>query len=80
MNRALQQLDVEWRSVTTLDVDGSVALLASSLAVRHGLRGMDAIHLGSALLVAHRSTLLVTWDAELGRAARAEGLALTIPS
>ena len=70
MNAALRTLNAKWDLVASLDADARVARSAGALAVRHVLRGMDAIHLASAMLV--------TWDAELRRAARAEGLATSI--
>jgi len=78
MNLALRTLDAKWEVVTLLEVDDLVARTAGSVAVRHGLRGMDAIHLASALTVAAARPVVVTWDAELRRAARAEGLAVSV--
>ena len=49
---------------------------AGDLAERHALRGYDAVHLASALAAAADDAVLVTWDDDLGRAARAEGLAI----
>ena len=59
-----------------LDVDETVARMAGSLAETHGLRGMDAIHLASASLLADARPVVVTWDAELRKAAQAEGLSV----
>lgn len=73
---ARRSLDRLWRAVHALDADSATATFAGRLATRHGLRGMAAIHLASALLVATARPLVVTWDAELRRAARAEGLAV----
>jgi hypothetical protein len=53
-----------------------VADRAVELAVVHSLRGMDAVHLATALLVRHAEPVVVTWDDDLARAARAEGLAV----
>lgn len=47
--------------------------VAGGLAERHSLRGYDAVHLASALQ-AGPSTLIVSWDQELARAAVAAGL------
>lgn len=72
---ALRRLAREWESVIPLEVDCAVATVAGTMAVRHGLRGMDAIHLSSALSLEGAELLLVTWDRDLGRAAQREGLA-----
>lgn len=78
MNAALRTLDAKWGVVTALDVDDRLTRAAGVVAVRHGLRGMDSIHLASAMAIAHAQPVVVSWDAELRRAARAEGLAVSI--
>lgn len=78
MNQALTRLRSEWDAVEAIDVDDSTSAEAGSLAVRHGLRGMDAIHLASAVLLAEAEPVVVTWDAALQRAAKAEGLAVSV--
>ena len=65
-----------WRSVTAIDADGSVAAAAARLALSHRLRGMDAIHLATALIVRRARPVLVTWDEDLARAATEEGLSV----
>lgn len=75
MNDVLRRLTIEWQAVTAVDVDEQTASSAGLLAVRHGLRGMDAIHLASALLFVRAGPIVVSWDAALRRAAAAEGLA-----
>jgi predicted nucleic acid-binding protein len=77
-NAALRALDARWELVTPLDVDDHVTRSAGTMAVRHGLRGMDSIHLATALLVAAARPIVVTWDAGLRRAAGAEGLAVSV--
>lgn len=74
----MRTLDVRWQLVVTFDVDDRVTRAAGALAIRHGLHGMDAIHLASAMVVAAARPLMVTWDADLRRAARAEGLAVSV--
>ena len=78
MNQALARLRSEWDAVEAIDVDDSTSAEAGSLAVRHGLRGMDAIHLASAVLLAEAEPVVVTWDVALQRAAQAEGLAVSV--
>ncbi len=75
---AIRRLVTEWASVTALDVDEITSRRAGELARRHGLRGMDAVHLASAVLVAAARPIFVTWDADLRDAAREEGLQATI--
>ena len=70
----LRRLHAEWASVVALDVDEIVSRRAGNLAARHGLRGMDAIHLASAMVLEASDPVLVTWDAELRAAAQVEGL------
>ncbi len=74
MNESLTRLRSEWDAVEAIDVDESIAAHAGSLAVRHGLRGMDAIHLASAILLVEAEPVMVTWHADLRRAAHSEGL------
>lgn len=78
MNAALRTLDAKWGVVTALDVDDRLTRAAGVVAVRHGLRGMDSIHLASAMAVADAHPVVVSWDAELRRAAWAEGLAVSL--
>jgi predicted nucleic acid-binding protein len=78
VNDALRDLRREWSAVEAIAVDDLTAGAAGSLAARHRLRGMDAIHLASALLFAEAEPIVVTWDAALRRAARAEGLGVSV--
>ncbi len=48
---AVAALDEDWRTLEVLSVTENVARLAGDLAERHALRGFDAVHLASALLV-----------------------------
>jgi len=57
-----------------LEPDEGVVDAAAVLGVRHGLRGIDAIHVASALELAELEPTLVSWDERQRRAARAEGL------
>jgi predicted nucleic acid-binding protein len=77
-SEALRRLRSEWDAVEALDVDDELSHVAGQVAVRHGLQGMHAIHLASALTVAAASPVVVTWDAALRRAARSEGLAVSV--
>ncbi len=72
---AIQHLAETYTEIALIRVDGSVGRSAGTLAERHGLQGMDAIHLATALRFAADEVIVLTYDAELARAARAEGLA-----
>jgi uncharacterized protein len=73
---AESRLDDLWEKVTAVAADADLARGAGSLARRHSLRGMDAIHLATALELGRGDPVLVTWDRDLASAARAEGLAV----
>jgi uncharacterized protein len=76
----LSELDARWARTARVRVDERVA---GRLAVEHGLRGMDAVHLGAAVAVRERamarsSTAIVTvaaFDRRLLEAAGREGFA-----
>lgn len=73
---ALRSLDQVWGSVQTMDVDLRLSARAGELASRHLLRGMDALHLATALEFADGPlpVSFATFDRALSGAARAEGL------
>ncbi len=64
-----------WGQVTPVDADAALVCRAGSLAVRHALGTLDAIHLASALVAAQvdAEMVFVTFDARLRSAAAAEG-------
>jgi predicted nucleic acid-binding protein len=76
----LSELDARWTRTAHVRVDERVA---GRLAVEHGLRGMDAVHLGAAVAVrgrvlARSRTAIVTvaaFDRRLLEAAEREGFA-----
>lgn len=77
VRRARRELDAFWPDLHVIDVDEALARRAADLAVRHALRGMDALHLSSALELGAAGELsLASWDRELREAARREGLSL----
>jgi hypothetical protein len=65
-----------YSALEAVDVSEDIVLRAGDLAERHELRGYDAVHLASALETLSAGTPLVTWDEDLSRAARTEGLAV----
>lgn len=79
MRAAGRELDLFWPSLATLEVSESTARHAGELALRHRLRGMDAIHLASALELAGdapKTLSFVSWDRAQREAARKEGLTI----
>jgi predicted nucleic acid-binding protein len=72
------RLDLErmWGALTAIRLDGRLARLAGSLADRHALTALDAIHLASALSLREpgEDVAFVTFDRRLREAALAEGL------
>lgn len=74
---ARRRLREVWDSWVRVAVDAEVVARAEEMAWRHGLRGYDAVHLAAALVWkegAGYPITLVTFDRELGEAARKEGL------
>jgi predicted nucleic acid-binding protein len=74
--RALVLLDDRWQNVETREVDDRLIGLAARVIDRHRLKTFDALHLATALDAGRPELLFATWDAELGRSAEAEGLAV----
>jgi len=69
----------DWEHYTVVGLDRPLAEHATSLAIHHGLRSMDAIHLASALALPPAPLRFATWDRRLWEAARAVGLR-TVPA
>lgn len=57
-----------------VEADPEVVGSAAVLGIRHGLRGLDAIHVASARKLTGFGAVLVSWDERQRAAARAEGL------
>jgi uncharacterized protein len=74
---AVDALEDVYAELRVLALDEALVRTAGELASRHALRGYDAVHLASALAVRADDVVLVTWDDELGEAARATGALLT---
>ena len=72
----------DWERLTRVPLGAEVLALVPALCQRHPLRGADAVHLASALLL-HGEGLEVTFacaDRHLLKAAAAEGLATLDPA
>jgi len=74
--RAKRQLTERLDQMLVVDVSEDVVFAAGDLAEAYGLRGYDAVHLASALVVADGDFALMTWDADLRHAAETAGLAV----
>ena len=77
-DQVIEDLIRDWDNYFIVEVSESVAKLGGTLTKRQSLRGFDAIHLASALLLRNRTRLDVSFscfDERLKEAAEAEGLA-----
>lgn len=72
--RCEQYLSELWAAVRPVELTESVTLAAGDLARRYGLRGADAVHLASALVVGVGEVLVAVWDRRLHSAVRRAGL------
>lgn len=76
---ALRSFQMDWNGIEKAEVSDELARRAGDLATRHALRGLDAIHLASALWVSSGirggKLAFATADQRLARTARLEGLA-----
>ena len=73
----VQTLDRDWGRYLRIEAGETLVHDAASLAERHRLRGYDAIHLASAVLLKNRladTVVFSSWDLALQAAARREGL------
>ena len=73
-----QLFDSEWSAYLRLDLVDPLMALTRDLLRRHALRGLDAIHLASAIVLQQllsQATRFIASDARLLAAARSEGLA-----
>jgi predicted nucleic acid-binding protein len=74
---AIGEFEGRWTAVNAVEVSDPLVRVAGDLAERHRLRGFDAIHLASALVVQREGGQPVTfsaWDDRLMQAAADEGL------
>ncbi|MBI2887576.1 MAG: type II toxin-antitoxin system VapC family toxin [Chloroflexi bacterium] len=77
---ALRDLNGDWRDrIVHIGITESLVRRAGGAAERYALRGYDAVHLASALVLQQRLGLPVsvsTWDPNLRRAANEAGLSI----
>ena len=76
LEAATQLLTDLWPDITVVPADGPRLRAASAVALRHGLRGYDAVHCAAALSVAAEDLIAASGDQELLTAWREEGLAV----
>lgn len=62
-----------WPALWVVELTPSIAVSAAELVERHALRGGDAVHLASALLLAP-DVVMAVWDEHVAAAAEVEGL------
>jgi predicted nucleic acid-binding protein len=77
----VRDFDNDWESYFIVDVSDPLVKIAGQLAERHALRGYDAIHLASAVIIRNEGDQPVNFsclDARLLRAARREGLSVAL--
>jgi uncharacterized protein len=75
----VEKMERDWTRVDVIEVDRALAEHAAKLAVHHRLRTLDALHLAAAMALADDDPTFVTWDVDLHRAAREQGLR-TLPA
>jgi uncharacterized protein len=75
--QAVEDFDRDWSSITTLEVNDAMALLAGALADTHLLKGCDAIHVATALTFQSLSNdvKFLTFDLQLEKRIAAASLA-----
>jgi uncharacterized protein len=74
MDRALTILDEVLGEIEFVAIDLKLAEVGGALAVEHGLRGYDSMHLAAALNLRTADPLFVGWDSDLNEAAMRTGL------
>jgi predicted nucleic acid-binding protein len=65
-----------WSAIRPIELSPSVEQRAGEFARRAALRGADAIHLASALVIPPNELVMAVWDRRLHAAAAAEGIAV----
>jgi predicted nucleic acid-binding protein len=73
--RAREELESLQTQMLLVGIDAPLARAAGQLAEELALRGYDAVHLASALALGG-ATMLISWDADLRRAATRRGCAI----
>jgi uncharacterized protein len=74
--RATRVVSEEWPAFGVVEVDQPLVEHAAAIALRHGLRSLDSLHLAAALLLPGDDVAFATWDRRLHAAADAEALTI----
>ena len=74
LRAAVRAWEEYWSAVRPVELTAAVAHLAGELADQYALRGADAVHLASALVVDDPSLVVAVWDKRLHEGARAVDL------
>ena len=75
--RAERAWEDYWSATRAVELTASVAAEAGRLAGQYALRGADAVHLASLLVLGASTVLFAVWDQRLRVAASAVGVLLT---
>ncbi len=78
LEHAVVELDSIALEISYIEVSAELAASAGDLAQAHGLRGYDAVHLASAVLVNDEELALVTGDRVLASAAQSIGISVAL--
>jgi predicted nucleic acid-binding protein len=78
LRTAVDDLNSIVEEIDYLEVTANLALSAGQLAEAHALRGYDAVHLASAVVVNDAELVLVTGDHHLGSAAHDVGVSVAL--
>lgn len=73
---AVDRWEEYWSSVSVIEVDPELARRAGALAGEHSLRGADAVHLASLLVLGDPAVLFAAWDRRLRTGALSLGARL----
>ena len=76
-DRLRSRFELDWKNFLSIHVTGEVVRMAGELAEKHCLRGFDAVHLASAVMLRQKLALPVTFschDIQLQKASRRESL------
>jgi len=65
-----------WSNVRMIDLTNSVLVRAGALAVDHGLRGADAVHLACYFALGSAEVLFASWDLRQREGALSSGAAV----
>lgn len=73
---AADEWETFWASIRPVELSADVERLAGELSVLHRLRGADAVHLASALVLRSADVAVAVWDRRLHGGVAAVGLAV----